>query len=111
MAAASSHQFQCPPSTRAQGTRRPFLISVSHFSQVCGRKSGLPATSNRPPTASTPVIQQQQALLQQRVHRLACSKHVPQGQLGLKLLPVLGRPEGAEVWGYAGPCVWVRGEG
>ena len=49
------------------------------------------------------MIQQQKALLQQHLHLLTGSKYIPQGQLVLKLLPVLQRPEGSsEVQGPQG---------
>lgn len=63
------------------------------------------------------MIQQHQALHQQCLHLLAGSKHIPQAQLGLKPLPVLGtkkdercrdhRVGGWLVWAQ----VWGHGEG
>lgn len=65
------------------------------------------------PYPNTPVIQQQQALVQQCVHLLSYSKHIPESQLGLKLLPVLERSKWSEVQGLQGGqlagLLWAMG--
>lgn len=45
---ASSYQFQRLLSTSASATRRPLLMGLSHFSQVCDLWSGLPGTPSHP---------------------------------------------------------------
>lgn len=54
---------------------------------ICSQGSQGPLSPLR---TNTPAIQQQQTLRSQLLHLLAFSKHVPQGQLGLEPLPVLG---------------------
>lgn len=108
--AASSHQPPCPPSTRANGAHRPFLISAAHSPQVHDGEAGLPATSTPsgyqhtcgPAAASpAPAACAPPRLLQTR----------SPGSAGAQTAASAGETRRARGVGRSGPCVWGRGEG